>query len=106
MGSPPRLSHAARAAVAALLADPTQDRTALEICAAAGVPAGSLHPQLARLEGMGWVESRWDDDPAEHAGPPRRRYRLTGVGATLGRAAVELGRRPVALRWRPLGGQP
>ena len=107
MGAAPRLGHSTRAAVEALLVDPTQELTALEVCAAAGVAAGSLHPQLARLEGMGWVESRWDDvDPERHPGPPRRRYRLTGVGASLGRAAVERGRRPARVRWRPVAGQP
>ncbi|MGW7534075.1 PadR family transcriptional regulator [Amycolatopsis sp. NPDC054798] len=46
----------------------------LELCAAAGLPSGTIHPILARLEKAGWLRSRWEQvDPSER-GRPRRRY--------------------------------
>lgn len=38
--------------------------TRAEICAKAGLPSGTIHPILARLEKIEWLESRWEDaDP-------------------------------------------
>jgi PadR family transcriptional regulator len=65
-----------------LLADPAQEIYGLQICEAAGLPSGTIHPILARLEGFGWLESWWEDiDPAEQGRPRRRYYRLTQAGA-------------------------
>ena len=45
----------------------------LEVARRAGMPSGTAHPTLARLEGAGLVESGW--------GYPRRRiYWLTDTG--------------------------
>ncbi|WP_460443588.1 PadR family transcriptional regulator [Amycolatopsis stemonae] len=66
----------------ALLADTAREMYGLEICAAAELPSGTVHPILARLEDIGWLESRWEDVDPREAGRPRRRfYRLTGDGA-------------------------
>lgn len=43
----------------ALLADIGQELYGIEIGDAAGLPSGTVHPMLARLEGIGWVSSRW-----------------------------------------------
>ncbi|HNQ07536.1 MAG TPA: helix-turn-helix transcriptional regulator [Tetrasphaera sp.] len=44
---------------------------------------------LARLEGVGWLTSDWEDVDASAAGRPRRRYyRLTGEGIHTARAAL------------------
>jgi len=41
---------------------------------------GTLYKALARLEEMGLLDSRWEDDPPD--GRPRRRlYQLTAAGA-------------------------
>jgi DNA-binding PadR family transcriptional regulator len=73
----------------ALLAEPTREMYGLEICAAAGLSSGTIHPILARLEGMGWLESRWEDAVPSEAGRPRRRYyRLTEDGAERARIAL------------------
>ena len=50
---------------------------------------GTLYKALGRLDGLGLLESRWEDpDIALAAGRPRRRlYRLTDAGAR--RLAVE-----------------
>lgn len=57
-----------------LMTDPAREMYGLEICAAAGLPSGTIHPILARLEKVGWLRSRWEKvDPSEQ-GRPRRRY--------------------------------
>jgi len=49
------------------------------ICRAAGIGAGSAYPALARLEGLGWLDSEWET-PEPVNRPRRRFYRLTPVG--------------------------
>jgi PadR family transcriptional regulator PadR len=90
----------------ALLAEPTREMYGLQVCAEAGLPSGTIHPILARLEGLGWVESRWEDaDPAAEGRPRRRYYKMTEDGAE--RARIALARAATsatALRLRPAGG--
>jgi PadR family transcriptional regulator PadR len=72
-----------------LLEDPTKEFYGLEICAAAGLPSGTIHPILARLENAGWLASRWEEiDPREKGRPRRRYYRLTPDGTVLARDAL------------------
>ena len=48
----------------ALLADPARELYGVEVSTAAGLPSGTVHPILARLEGVGWLTSRWEEfDP-------------------------------------------
>ena len=78
----------------------------LEIGAAAGLASGTIHPLLARLEGLGWVESRWEDiDPRAQARPARRYYRLTAMGAERASASLARAHRPrrVGIAARPVG---
>ena len=92
----------------ALLAEPAQEMYGLQICAAAGLPSGTIHPILARLEGLGWLQSRWEDaSPREEGRPRRRYYRLTEDGAeqariSMARAATSVS--TIGLRTRPAGG--
>ena len=93
----------------AMLAEPTQEKYGLQICTAAGLPSGTIHPILARLEGLGWLESRWEDaDPRQEGRPRRRYYRLTPDGTERARLALAstrtkaLGKLP---RLRPAGGR-
>ena len=73
----------------ALLADPGRERYGVEIGAAAWLPSGTVHPILARLEGVGWLTSRWEEiDPRTEGRPARRYYRLTPDGVELARAAL------------------
>ena len=66
----------------ALLADPQAELYGVEIGEAAGLPSGTVHPILARLEGLRWVQSRWEDiDTRAEGRPARRYYRLTAAGA-------------------------
>jgi PadR family transcriptional regulator PadR len=93
----------------ALLAEPSRELYGLEIGTAVDLPSGTVHPILARLEGVGWVESRWEDvDPREQGRPARRYYRLTGDGVEAARQALAAAystRRtasaPVPLRQQP-----
>ncbi|MFF0866241.1 PadR family transcriptional regulator [Nonomuraea sp. NPDC003560] len=90
----------------ALLEDPTRAMYGLEICAAAGLPSGTIHPILARLEGFGWLESSWEElDPREEGRPRRRYYRFTPDGAQPARQALDRSAaKRAALRLRPSGG--
>ena len=96
MGSAaPRMTIPTRLLLEALLADPTRERYGAEVGALAGLPSGTVHPILARLEGLRWVESRWEDvDPRTAGRPARRYYRLTADG-------VEEARRSLARAYRP-----
>jgi DNA-binding PadR family transcriptional regulator len=93
----------------ALLAEPTQEMYGLQICAEAGLASGTIHPILARLDGLGWVESRWEDIDSHEEGRPRRRYyQLTKDGAERARIALARATTPVSavpgLRPRPASG--
>jgi DNA-binding PadR family transcriptional regulator len=73
----------------ALLVDLQAELYGVEIGEAAGLPSGTVHPILARLEGLRWVQSRWEDiDPKVEGRPARRYYRLTAAGAQAARTAL------------------
>jgi PadR family transcriptional regulator PadR len=91
-----------------LLAEPTREMYGLQICSAAGLPSGTIHPILARFETLGWLESRWEDVSPQEEGRPRRRYyRLTHDGAECARTALDQAAASVSsigLRTRLAGG--
>ena len=65
-----------------LLDAPGEPRYGYDLARQANVSAGSLYPILSRLEGVGWLDSRWEEADPEREGRPRRRYyRLTAAGA-------------------------
>ncbi|MDN3352305.1 helix-turn-helix transcriptional regulator [Actinomadura sp. DC4] len=73
----------------ALLEDPVREMYGLQIGQIAGLSSGTIHPILARLEGIGWLESRWEDTDPHNEGRPRRRYyRLTPDGVEHSRFAL------------------
>jgi PadR family transcriptional regulator PadR len=89
MATGPRMTLPTQLVLRALLAEPTQEVYGLQICAAAGLPSGTIHPILARLERLEWVTSRWEDIRPEDEGRPRRRYYLlTEDGAERARIAL------------------
>jgi DNA-binding PadR family transcriptional regulator len=73
-----------------------------DIMDATGLPSGTVYPLLRRLERLGCISARWEDESrARREGrPPRRHYRITAEGrAALARARerfanVEAGLRP------------
>jgi DNA-binding PadR family transcriptional regulator len=83
----------------ALLQRPAKEQYGLELCAETGLPSGTVYPIVARLEQVGWLESRWED-PNEHItqGRPRRRYyKLTDDGVEQARTALARVRRPARM---------
>ena len=70
----PRMTIPTQLVLRALLEDPARELYGVEIGAAAGLPSGTVHPILARLEGLRWVESRWEDIDTRAEGRPARRY--------------------------------
>lgn len=94
--------------LSALLADPTRELYGLEIGQEVGLPSGTVHPILARLEGVGWIESRWEDiDPRDVGRPARRYYRLTGAGVMAAQRALAEAYRPSRIgRPIPVVGEP
>ncbi len=106
--SRPRMTLPTQLVLRALLAEPGQEMYGLQICAAAGLPSGTIHPILARLEGLGWLESRWEDASPREEGRPRRRYYYWSKdGAERARIALAQATTSVntiGLRTRPAGG--
>jgi len=104
----PRMTIPTQLVLRALLAEPTREMYGLEICTEAGLPSGTIHPILARLEGLGWVESQWEDiEPKDEGRPRRRYYKLTKDGAERARIALAQATTPltvVGARLRPAGG--
>jgi len=79
----------------AMLADPTGELYGTEIGDTAGLPSGTVHPILARLEGAGWAQSRWEQiDPSAEGRPARRYYRLTASGVSAARDALARAYKP------------
>src|SRR6478752_336370 len=86
----PRMTAPTRAVLEVFLSDPEVPRYGLEIGSHAILPSGTVHPILARLEGLGWLDSGWEDvDPTVVGRPRRRFYRLTATGAGQAEAAIE-----------------
>src|SRR6478609_10797688 len=95
MTTGPRMTIPAQLVLSVLLEDPQREVYGRELGEAAGLPSGTIHPILARLEGMGWLESRWEDIDTSAAGRPARRYyRLTESGAAQAWRTLASARRP------------
>ena len=91
----PRTTIPSQLVLRALLEDPTREMYGAEIGTEAGLPSGTVHPILARLEGVHWLESRWEDiNPRVEGRPARRYYRLTAGGIEAARAALARAYRP------------
>src|SRR5690242_18439079 len=102
MAAAPRMTQALQLVLQAMLVHPEHEMYGLQICEAAGLPSGTIHPILARLERIGWLESRWEETDPSDAGRPRRRYyRLSEDGAEKAHAALQAaqGRRSRLGRW-------
>jgi PadR family transcriptional regulator, regulatory protein PadR len=85
----PRMTLPTQLVLRALLEEPSREMYGLEICARAGLQSGTIHPILARLEKIEWLESRWEDvNPHEQGRPRRRYYRLSPDGAVRARHAL------------------
>jgi PadR family transcriptional regulator PadR len=74
MATGPRMTLPTQLVLRELMEDPAREMYGLEICAMAGLPSGTIHPILARLERIGWLQSRWEKVNPADEGRPRRRY--------------------------------
>src|SRR4051812_2012931 len=70
----PRMTLSTQLVLRALMEDPAREMYGLEMCAVAGLPSGTIHPILVRLEKVGWLESSWENIDPHAEGRPRRRY--------------------------------
>ncbi|WP_228553762.1 PadR family transcriptional regulator [Catenulispora pinisilvae] len=102
----PRMTQATLAVLRALSENPIEPMYGLQISGAAGLPSGTIHPILARLEAASWLESSWEDiDPVAEGRPRRRYYRLSPAGAARAHHALDRADAAVAaLRLRPAAG--
>lgn len=76
--------------LAALLSSPRDELSGAEIGKASKLASGTLYPILLRLEGAGWLTSRWETENPSELGRPRRRfYRVTALGAKKAKAAYK-----------------
>jgi PadR family transcriptional regulator, regulatory protein PadR len=75
-------------------------RFGFDLMDATGLTSGTVYPALERLEELGYVRSRWENEAAAHRdGRPARRYfEITAAG---GRALAEALDRYPLLRARP-----
>jgi DNA-binding PadR family transcriptional regulator len=70
----------------AFLEDPAAARYGYELMKAAKIQSGTLYPMLARLAEEGMVVSEWEPHQEQAGGrPPRKWYKLTGIGVTAAR---------------------
>lgn len=102
----PRMTVHTQLVLQALLRDPGRELYGLELSSETGLLPGTAYPILLRLEGHGWVTSRWEDiDPHAEKRPARRYYRLTAAGAAQASAALAAAHRPNHAALRGLAGQ-
>jgi PadR family transcriptional regulator, regulatory protein PadR len=95
----PRMTIPTQRVLEVLLDDPQRELYGLEIGEAAGLRSGTVHPILARLEGYGWLASRWEEIDASAEGRPARRYyALTPDGVQAARSALARAYRPSPVR--------
>jgi len=82
MGKNLRLSAQTLKVLGTLVSHPSHELSGAEIAKHTQLASGTLYPILFRLEGTGWLESRWEvSDPAVLRRPRRRYYRVTAEGA-------------------------
>jgi PadR family transcriptional regulator len=101
----PRMTLQVKHVLRSMLSDPSREWYGLELCDLTDLPAGTMYPILARLEGCGWLESRWESTAEQTAAgrPLRRYYQFSRDGAETARAALALSRRPKASLLRHAG---
>lgn len=85
-----RLTLQTAKVLTAFLEDPDRSLHGFELLQKTEIKSGTIYPLLARLEGLGWLQSKWEDvEPQRVARPRRRYYLLTDLGRHHARAAVQ-----------------
>lgn len=86
----PRITTQVLSVLSAMLSDPDADWYGFDLCKRSSLKPGTIYPILDRLLKVGWLERRWEDiDPTTEGRPKRRLYRLTGIGASAARRALD-----------------
>jgi len=81
LNAEPRISADALRVLGAMLEDPLAWHYGLRLSQDAEIASGTIYPMLARLENAKWLESCWEARSPDNEGrPPRRLYKLTGLG--------------------------
>jgi PadR family transcriptional regulator, regulatory protein PadR len=85
-----RISHQTKRLLQAFLDSTGEETYGFALSQATGLKPGTLYPLLQRLVDEGWITARWEkiDESAERR-RRRRYYRLTAVGETNARDAVQ-----------------
>ncbi len=91
MARRPNSSKQTEAVLGALLGSGDQWRHGYDLSRETELKSGTLYPILIRLEAQGWLEARWEDEPASAGRPRRHLYRLTGMGVEEAQAIIERG---------------
>jgi PadR family transcriptional regulator, regulatory protein PadR len=87
MSDMPRLTTQTLKVLGAFASEPQTELAGSDIAKRSSLSAGTLYPILARLERVGWLQSRWEKgNPCYLGRPLRRYYRMTTIG--LERAAA------------------
>jgi PadR family transcriptional regulator PadR len=90
-----RIPPATQAVLRVLIKDSTVQCFGLELSAVTGLPSGTVHPILARLERLEWIDSAWENaDPRQTGRPRRRYYRVNERGLSRARIALADARAP------------
>ena len=85
-----RLTQTTLRILQTFMADVSKELAGSDIWKATKIGAGSRYPILVRLEGAGWLTSRWEElDPSEAGRPRKRLYRLTVNGQAWARSALQ-----------------
>lgn len=86
----PKLTAQALAVLGAMLRESTAEWYGLDLSKRSGLKPGTIYPILDRLLKLGWLDRRWEDiDPVIEGRPRRRLYKLSGVGASAARRALD-----------------
>lgn len=88
MPRPINSSSHVRSLIEVLLSDREAWRYGYDLSKETAMKSGTLYPILMRLEGQGWLETRWEESTMQGR-PSRHMYRLTATGASEGRALLE-----------------
>src|SRR3954468_19179874 len=88
MGGEPRMTIPTQLVLESLVGEPDRELYGVEIGELADLRRGTVHPILARLEGVGWLTSRWEEIGEAEGRPPRRCYRLAADGLIAARTAL------------------
>ena len=89
MAPPLRITTTLVQVLEVFLTEPTVERYGLDVMRATGCPSGTVYPILVRLQGIGWLQARWEEiDPVQAGRPARRWYRLTPEGVQSARAEL------------------